>query len=134
MARQAISKRSSTTKGAKAADHPRRAADSAAWDSDDPEIRALSRNEEFQALLRRTAERAKRDGTIPIDQMRAFRNLTPEDDAEGERLLAELERQTEEEEAAQLAARARNGPANDAGRRPGQDAHVGSRKTSKATT
>jgi hypothetical protein len=38
--------------------------------------------------------------------MRAFRDLTVEDDAEGARLLAELELQTEEEERARHSRRA----------------------------
>ena len=100
-----MSKRRTTANGAAGAQP---AADPT-WDSDDPEIRALSRNTAFRELLRRSAESAEHDGTIPIEEMRAFRDLTPEDDAEGERLLAELERQTEEEEAARLAARQRSG-------------------------
>jgi hypothetical protein len=99
-------KRSTTAKGAEGA---QRTADSTAWDSDDPEIRALSRNAAFRELLRHTAERARREGTVTLEETKAFRDLTPEDDAEGERLLAELERQTEEEEAARLAARSPGG-------------------------
>ena len=122
-----MSKRSGTTKGA---NHLRRATEAAAWDSDEPEVRALSRNEAFRALLKRAAERVKREGTIPIEEMRAFRELTSEEDAEGERLLAELERQTEEEGAARLAAHARNGLVT--GTSP--DPKAGSRKRSKAST
>jgi hypothetical protein len=97
-----MSNRRTATGGAES---EQRSADPATWDSDDPEIRALSRNKEFRALLRRTAERAKREGTVALDDMKAFRDLTAEDEAEGERLLADLERQTEEEEAARFAAR-----------------------------
>lgn len=125
-----MSKRSTTANGAAGV---QRTVDPAAWDSDDPEIRALSRNKEFRALLRRTAERAKREGTVPLEEMKAFRDLTPEDDAAGERLLAELERQTEEEEAARLAARGPRGR-NGAPSRTSRDALRGSRKGSKATT
>jgi hypothetical protein len=91
------------------------AGDAQTWDSDDPEIRALSRDQEFRARLRRSAESIKRDGGLALHEVPAFRDLTPEEEAEGERLLAELERQTEEEEAARLAARRRNGTLPQAG-------------------
>jgi hypothetical protein len=99
-----MTKRMSRTPAPAAADDETRT-----WDSDDPEIRALSRNREFRALLRRSAESIKRDGGLALDEVPAFRDLTPEEEAEGERLLVELERQTEEEEAARLAARRHNG-------------------------
>lgn len=103
-----MSNRRTARRGAESVQH---LVDPATWDSDDAETRALSRNQEFRALLRRTAERAKREGTVALEDMKAFRDLTPEDEAEGERLLAELERQAEKEEAARLAARRRNGAA-----------------------
>lgn len=82
------------------------------WEEDaDEEQIALSRHAEFRAMLARTAAAARRSGGLALDEVPAFRELTPEDEAEGERLLAELERQTEEEEAAWLAARRRNGRA-----------------------
>ena len=105
------------------------------WEAQaDEEQIALSRHPKFRALLERSRESARREGTVPIDELRAFRDLTPEDDAEGERLLAELERQTEEEEAARLATRGRNRPAEGAIRRTGRSAQAGSRKGSKTTT
>jgi hypothetical protein len=94
----------------KASDEERRR-----WEAEaDEEQIALSRQPRFRALLERSRESARREGTVPLEESEAFRDLTPEDDAEGERLLAELERQTEEEEAARLVAlgrRDRNGAA-----------------------
>ncbi len=82
------------------------------WEEEaDEEQRALSRHTEFRAMLARTAEAAKRHGGLALDEVPAFRELTSEDEAAGERLLAELERQTEAEEAARLAANGRDGPA-----------------------
>jgi hypothetical protein len=105
------------------------------WEMEaDKEQIALSRHPELRALLARFRESARREGTLPTDALRAFRDLTPEDDAEGERLLAELERQTEAETAARLAARSRNGPINGAGRGRDRSAQVGTRKGSDATT
>lgn len=75
----------------------------------DEEQRALSRHPEFRAMLARTAEAMKRDGGITLEELHESLGLTPEDEAAGERLLAELEQQTEEEEAARLAAHRRNG-------------------------
>jgi hypothetical protein len=74
------------------------------WEQEaDEEQIALSRHPEFRAMLARTAAAAKRHGGLSIDEVPAFRDLTPEEEAEGERLLAELERQTEDEEAARAA-------------------------------
>jgi hypothetical protein len=74
----------------------------------DAEQRALSRHPEFRAMLRRTSEAMKRDGGMTLEELHEALALTPEDEAEGERLLAELERQTAEEKAARLAASNRN--------------------------
>lgn len=89
--------------------------DNRRWEADaDEEQIGLSRNPKFRALLERSRASARREGTVPLEEMKAFRDLTTEDDAEGERLLVDLERQTEEEEAARLAARGRNGAATGA--------------------
>ncbi len=102
------------------------------WEAQaDEEQIALSRHPKFRALLERSRDSARREGTAPFEDMQAFRDLTPKDDAEGERLLAELERQTEEEEAARRAARGRNGRANGA---LAQHTQVGSRKAPNVTT
>ena len=100
----------------------------------DEEQIALSRHSQFREMLRRSSEDAKRHGGHSIDEVPAFRDLTPKKEAEGERLLAELERQTEEEEAARLAVRGRHGRANGTTRRTGRDTSAGPRKASKATT
>src|SRR5439155_9801132 len=80
------------------------------WEAEaDEEQVALSRQPEFRAMLARTAEAMKRDGGMTLVELHDSLGLTPEEEAEGEWLLAELERQSEEEEAARLAARQRRG-------------------------
>jgi hypothetical protein len=82
------------------------------WEAEaDEEQVVLSRHADFRDMLAHTAEAMKRDGGMTLDELRDSLGLTPEDEAEGERLLVELERQTEEEEASRLAARQRGGAA-----------------------
>lgn len=76
------------------------------WEAEaDEEQVVLSRHTAFRAMLARTAEAKKQDGGMTLHELHDLLGLIPEYEAEGERLLAELERQTEAEEAARLAAR-----------------------------
>ena len=64
-------------------------------DADDEQI-ALSRNPQVRALLERSRESMRHKGTKPFEDLEAFRDLTSEDEAEGDELLTEMERQTSE--------------------------------------
>jgi hypothetical protein len=88
------------------------------WEAEaDQEQRALGRHPEFRAMLAETAEAMKRDGGITLEELHESLGLTPEDEAQGQRLLAELERQTEDEEAARLAGQRQDGTVARAARR-----------------